>query len=111
MEQSEIPTHPLKRQRFACKAYELFFPLEGAGSHQAGNPRKIEKIYKIPLPGLTPEIREKVQKITKNVFLEKCYLFFGAISPFFGGSDRGGGDFVIFPHFLEISAQVAFQAL
>ena len=35
---------------------ELSFPLEGPGSHRGGNPRKMGKNCKIPLPCPTPEM-------------------------------------------------------
>ena len=52
---------------------ELFFPLEGLGSHWGGKHRKMGKNYKIPLPGPTPENGEncpqKRGKITPKIRL------------------------------------------
>ena len=45
--------------RYSC---ELFFPLQSPGSPWGGNPRKMGKNYKIPLPGPTPENGEKLPK-------------------------------------------------
>ena len=45
---------------------ELFFPLQSPGSPRGGNPRKMGKNYKIPLPSPTPGNGEKLPKITKK---------------------------------------------
>ena len=60
---------------------ELFFPLEGPESLRGGDPQKMGKNYKIPLPGPTPEIREKSPK--KGVKLLRKYKFcnFSVIFP------------------------------
>ena len=71
-------------------SYELFFPLEGPGSHRCGNPRKMGKNYKIPLPGPTPENGEKLHKNYKNCIFGVILPFFGGNFPHFRGSDRGG---------------------
>ena len=55
------------------KRCELFFPLEGPESLRGGDPRKMGKNYKIPLPNPTPEIREKSPK--KGVELLRKYKF------------------------------------
>ena len=62
--------------------------------------------YKIPLPGPTPEIREKLHKNYKNCVFGVIVTLFGAIFPIFEGR-TGKGNFVIFPHFSGISALVA----
>ena len=69
---------------------ELFFPLEGPESLRGGNPRKMGKNYKIPLPGSTPEIREKLQEKYKNCIFGVILPLFGGNFPHFRGSDRGG---------------------
>ena len=92
------------------KDCELFFPLEGPGSHRGGNPRKMGKNYKIPLPGPTPENGEKLQKNCKNCTFGGILPLFGAFFPIFGGR-TGEGNFVIFPHFSGISAPVASRAV
>ena len=61
---------PLDPRNDLLQACELFFPLQSPGSPRGGNPRKMGKNYKIPLPGPTPENRENYRKITKNVFSE-----------------------------------------
>ena len=71
-------------------AYELFFPLEGPGSHRGGNPRKMGKNYKIPLPGPTPENGEKLHKNYKNCIFGVILPLFWGNFPHFRGSDRGG---------------------
>ena len=70
---------------------ELFFPLEGPGSHRGGNLRTIGKNYKIPLPGLTPENGKNYRKITKTCILGVVLpLFWGQFSPFFAGRTGEG---------------------
>ena len=63
---------------FKKKVCELFFPLEGQGSHRFGNDRKLGKNCKIPLPGPTPEIREKLtEKLQKLYFWSNFAHFSG----------------------------------
>ena len=93
-----IATSIARYEKYRCWACELFFPLEGPGSHRGGNPRKTGKNYEIPLPSPTPENGEKCRKITKIVFSEQFYRFFGAIFPIFGGR-TGEGEFCNFSPF------------
>ena len=66
--------HAPKRSRKQPQALycELSFPLQSPGSHRGGNPRKMGKNYKIPLPQSDPrkwgKITEKLQKYSENTF-------------------------------------------
>ena len=88
----------VKRVSCPFKHGELFFPLQSPGTPRGGG-----KNYKIPLPGPTPETREKLLKDYKNCIF--CVFFgnFSVIFPHLRRLDRGG-EFVIFPHFSGISA-------
>ena len=55
---------PASRDILYC--CELFFPLQSLGSPRGGNPRKMGKNYKIPLPVRHPKIGKNYRKITKN---------------------------------------------
>ena len=69
----------------------VVFPLRGPGSHRGGNPRKMGKNYKFPLPGSTPENGENCPQ--KGVKLLRKYNFCNFsvnFSPFSGvGAGRG----------------------
>ena len=69
---------------------ELFFPLQSPGSPRGGNPRKMGKNYKIPLPGPTPENGEKLPKNYKKYSENTFFCNFSVIFPHFRGLDRGG---------------------
>ena len=62
----------------------MFFPLQSPGSLRGGNPRKMGKNYKIPLPGPTPENGEKLPKNYHNT----PNTFFGHFSIIFPFSQR-----------------------
>ena len=64
--------------RLSC---ELFFPLEGPESLRGGNPRKMGKNYRIPLPSPSPEIREKLQNNYKICIFGVILPLFWAIFP------------------------------
>ena len=81
------------RGMYAVKPYELLFRLEGPGSLRGGNPRKMGKNYKIPLPGLTPEIGENWPQKGVKLLQKNNFCNFSAICPQFQGSDRGRGIF------------------
>ena len=87
---------------FELKICELFFPLEAPGSHRGGNPGKMGKNCKIPLPGPTPEIGENCPKKGVKWLRISKYNFcnFSVILPSFGGR-TGEGNFVIFPIFRD----------
>ena len=72
----------------ACPGLRVVFPLEGPGSHRGGNPRKMGKNYKLPLPGPTPENGENCPK--KGVTLLRKYnsCSFSVILPFRGFPPR-----------------------
>ena len=97
-----LPLCPKFFQFYICK---LFLPLGGSGSPQGGNPRKMAKNYKIPLPGPTPKIREiatKGRKLLRNYDFCQCSEIF----PNFGVRTREGNS-AIFPQFWGISAPKA----
>ena len=90
---SPLPLPPHNNPPLTCNAsslYELFFPLEGRGSHRGGNPRKMGKNYKIPLSGATPENGEKLQKNYKNCIFGVILPLFWGNFPHFRGLHRGG---------------------
>ena len=81
---------------FAC----CCFPLQSPGSPRGGNPLKIGKNYKIPLPGPTPENGEKLPKNYKKYSENTFFEFYGNFFPIFGVW-TGEGSFVTFPIFRE----------
>ena len=92
---------------FSC---ELFFPLEGPGSHRGGNPRKMGKITKFPSPVRPPKMGKIAPKNYKNCIFGVILPLFGGNFPHFRGSDRGG-EFCSVSPFSRISATVASRVL
>ena len=78
---------------------ELSFPLQSPGSPRGGNPRKMGKNYKIPLPGPTPENEEKLPKNYKKCSENTFFCNFSVFFPRFRGLGRGGGLCNFFPFF------------
>ena len=92
----------------------MFFPLQSPGSPRSGNPGKMGKNYKVPLPGPTPKNGEKLPKNYKK-YSEKLMHFcnFSVIFPHFRGLDRGGEfcNFSPFPGVLVESHSQASKTL
>ena len=86
-------------KNLACKICELFCPLQSPGSPRGGNPQKMGKKYKIPLPGPTPEKGENYRKFTKKMYFRSIFCNFSVIFPHFRGLDRGGGFCIFVPIF------------
>ena len=81
----------LQREKVLARQNCLFSPLQGPESVRGGNPRKMGKNYKIPLPGPTPENGEKLPKNYKICIFGVIFPLFGANFPHFRGLDRGRG--------------------
>ena len=77
----------------------VVFPLRGPGKPPGGNPRKMGKKYKIPLPGATPENGEKIQKNYKNCIFGVILPLFGENFPHFSGVGPKNGEFCNFSPF------------
>ena len=88
------------KKKHDSQSCELFFPLQSPGSPRRGNPRKMGKNYKIPLPGPTPENGEKLPKNYKKKWIFGVFFCnFSVIFPHFRGLDRGGEFCNFFPFF------------
>ena len=75
-----------------------FSPLQGPESLWDGNPRKMGKNCKIPLPGPTPENRENWPHKEEKLLQKYNFCNFSVFFPIFGGRS-GERNFVIFPIF------------
>ena len=80
---------PEERRHF-FQVSELFSPLQGPESHRGGNPQKMGKNHKIPLPGPTPENAENCPQKGEKLLRKYNFCNFSVIFPHFRGSDRGG---------------------
>ena len=102
---NHVPKNP--GQTFLFKNCELFFPLQSPGSPRGGNPRKMEKNYKIPSPVQPPNMGKITEKLQK-MYLRSIFCNFSVIFPHLRGLDRGG-EFCNFSPFFGDSRPEGFR--